>query len=364
MTRATPGQPPCGAQTTLRQHLHHPISLPANFRRNDVLAFHGRDPHAVAERVTASRLDKGLVWQGAPALLSLSFQDDAVDAELAVDSDLDAGLGACLGADVDQPRFAAMVRRMLGLDQDVEGFERAHRHHPELGPVLARQSGLRVPVTASPFEALSWAITGQQISVQAAVAIRRRMIEACGVRHSSGILCHPQAVQLLALGEAGLRTAGFTASKARTLLSVSEAVHSGTLRLGEGLGGWLGGDQDKGENKALRVGPSDIATQLLAVKGIGPWTVSYALMRGFGWLDGSLHGDVAVRRALGALLTPSSALAKPPSPCSPPSPRFQPLQPVPSPTVTPQVAEAWLAPLSPWRALAAAHLWASLSVAA
>ena len=81
-------------------------------------------------------------------------------------------------------------------------------------------------------------------------------------------------------------------------------------------------------------------------------------MRGFGWLDGSLHGDVAVRRALGALLKPNAASAKPPSP------RFQPLQPVPSPTVTPQVAEAWLAPLSPWRALAAAHLWASLSVAA
>lgn len=336
MTTEAPNKPP----SRVRNTLHHHVRLPANFRRQDVLAFHGRDPHALAERVSASRLDKGLVWQGAPALLSLDFQDDAVDAELAVDAEP--------GADADQPRFEAMVRRMLGLDQDVNGFERAHRHHPELGPVLTRQSGLRVPVTASPFEALSWAITGQQISVQAAVAIRRRMIEACGIRHTSGIFCHPQAAQLLALGEAGLRAAGFTASKARTLLSVSAAVQGGALPLDE----WLDAERDKQQGSGLRGGPGDVATQLLAVKGIGPWTVSYALMRGFGWLDGSLHGDVAVRRALGALLARAPASARPPSPSLPPL------------TVTPQEAEAWLARLSPWRGLAAAHLWASLSVAA
>lgn len=314
--------------------VHH-ISLPANFRRQDVLAFHGRDPHALAERVTASRLDKGLVWQGAPALLSLSFEEGGVDATLDVDVDVDVDEGAA------QPRFEAMVQRMLGLDQDVDGFEQTHRHHPELGPVLARQSGLRVPVTATPFEALSWAITGQQISVQAAVAIRRRMIEACGIRHRSGSLCHPQAAQLLALGEVALRAAGFTASKARTLLAVSEAVQGGALPLDDGLDGGLGSGR--------RDGPSGIAAQLLAIKGIGPWTVSYALMRGFGWLDGSLHGDVAVRRALGALLARDPGSSDTP---------WQPL------TVTPQAAEAWLAPLSPWRALAAAHLWASLSVSA
>ena len=331
MTVAMPRRPPAQPLRHMHFVLRHRVPLPANFRHADVLAFHGRDPHALAERVTASRLDKGLVWQGMPALLSLSFQDDAVDAELAVDGGRDTDSGA--HANTPQRRFEAMVQRMLGLDQDVEGFERAHQHHPELGPVLARQSGLRVPVTATPFEAVSWAITGQQISVKAAVAIRRRMIEACDIRHRSGSLCHPQASHLLALGEAGLRAAGFTASKARTLLTVSEAVQGGALPLSEGLDD----------------GPGDIAAQLLAIKGIGPWTVSYALMRGFGWLDGSLHGDVAVRRALGLLLAPCSDSAQ---------------QPSPAPTVTAQAAEAWLAPLSPWRALAAAHLWASLSMAA
>lgn len=39
----------------------------------------------------------------------------------------------------------------------------------------------------------------------------------------------------------------------------------------------------------------------MAVRGIGPRTVNYALMRGIGWLDGSPHGN-AVRCGLQTLL--------------------------------------------------------------
>ena len=176
-----------------------------------------------------------------------------------------------------------------------------------------------------------------------AVAIRRRMIEACGLRLPDGLHCHPDAQRVLALGEAGLRQVGFTASKAGTLMGLSEAVQAGRLP----LDAWLEAPTADTVN--------DLSKRLLALKGIGPWTVSYALLRGYGWLDGSLHGDVAVRRALGALLARDAGTADMPSPAVPPSQAL---------TVTPQAAEAWLAPLSPWRALAAAHLWASLAMAA
>lgn len=315
------------------------LPLPEGLRREDILAFHRRDAEAVAEQVTEDSLRKGLVWHGCPASLCLHFHGDAVDAHM----DLQTTPAEDAAPARRQAAFEAMVQRMLGLQQDIEAFEQAHRHHPQLGPLLARQAGLRVPATATPFEALSWAITGQQISVRAAVAIRRRMIEACGLRLPDGLLCHPDAKRVLALGEAGLRQVGFTASKAGTLMGLSEAVQTGQLP----LDAWLDAPT------ADTVG--DLTERLLALKGIGPWTVSYALMRGYGWLDGSLHGDVAVRRALGALLVRDTGSANTPSPSVPPSPPL---------TVTPQAAEAWLAPLSPWRALAAAHLWASLAMAA
>lgn len=304
------------------------LPLPAGLRRDDILAFHRRDAEAVAERVTEDSLHKGLVWHGCPASLCLHFHGDAVDAHMDLQTTPaeDAAPARMLAA------FEAMVQRMLGLNQDVAAFERTHRDHPQLGPLLARQRGLRVPAAATPFEALSWAVTGQQISVRAAVAIRRRMIQACGLRHPCGLLCHPDAAQVQALGEAGLRGAGFTASKARTLLTLSDAVLSGEVPMADGAAPLHAEDADR------------IAQRLLALKGIGPWTVSYALLRGWGWMDGSLHGDVAVRRALAELPN-------------------HPDRPLPTP-VTPEAAQAWLAPLSPWRALAAAHLWASLSMSA
>src|SRR5690606_34179402 len=138
-----------------------------------------------------------------PALLSIRFESRRAQAELTVDG---------LAPDA-QPLLSALAGRMLGLTQNVEEFEERHADHPLLGPLIARNRGLRIPVSASPFEALVWAITGQQISVSAAIAIRRRLIEAAGPRHSSGLLCHPDATRILALGEEGLRLAGFSSAK-------------------------------------------------------------------------------------------------------------------------------------------------------
>jgi DNA-3-methyladenine glycosylase II len=285
------------------------IPLPASFRAGDILAFHRRDPLRISERVTETSLHKGLLWAQAPACLSIYFAAGVAKAELAVDGN------ATTSGEAD---FQAMLRRMLGLTQDVEQFESDYHQHPQLGTLLAHHPGLRVPLTATPFEALTWAITGQQISVRAAVSIRRKLIIALALRHSSGLLCYPGANEIAALAEEDLRQAGFSMSKARTLRALSQLVASGELPLGE----WL-----------VTLPVDEIREQLLAVRGIGPWTVNYALLRGFGSLDGSLHGDVAVRRGLQSLLASPDKISE-------------------------AQARGWLAQFSPWRALVAAHLWA------
>ncbi|MGB6102397.1 MAG: AlkA N-terminal domain-containing protein [Pusillimonas sp.] len=288
------------------------VPLPPSFRFGDMLAFHQRDAHEIAERVKESSLRKGLLWQGVPACLNLRFLPGQALAELALD-------GAA--APDSQALLEATVRRMLGLAQDVDTFERQYRRHPLVGGLIQRQAGLRVPVAVTPFEALSWAIIGQQISVGAATSIRRKLIQATGLRHSSGLLCHPGPDEIAALGPDGLRQAGFSAGKAATLIELAPLIANKQLPLDD----WL---------QAPPV--EDIRERLLAVRGIGPWTVSYTLLRGFGWLDGSLHGDVAVRRGIEALLGAPGKLNE-------------------------KQAKIWLEEFSPWRALLAAHLWASRS---
>lgn len=283
------------------------IALPPDFRSREILAFHARDPQAISERVAADTLDKGLFWEGHPACLSIAFTQGNARIRLAAD-----------GKAADAAALERMARRMLGLTQNIAACETALRDHPLLGPVMAKRPGLRVPVAATPFEALTWAITGQQISVGAAVSIRRKLILAAGERHSSGLWCYPDAARVARLDETGLRALGFSQGKARTLLALSAAVLSGEAPLDD----W-----------AMTPDGETIRAALVGIRGIGPWTASYALLRGYGFLDGSLHGDVAVRRNLQILLGRETKLGE-------------------------AEAEAWLAQFTPWRALVAAHLWA------
>ncbi len=285
------------------------IELPESFRKGDVLAYHRRDAEQISERVDGGTLRKGLTWGGQPACLTLRFCNGCVEASLSID-------GAC-GCG-DRKRFEAMVCRMLGLTQDTDEFERVFSGNPEIGALISRQRGLRVSLTPTPYEALSWAIVGQMISVSAAVSIRRRLIQAAGVRHSSGMWCFPDADQVAAMGKDLLRAAGLSQTKANSLITLSEMVANEVLP----LNAWI-------ESPA----EDEIRERLLAVRGIGPWTVNYVLLRGFGVLDGSLHGDVAVRRNLQSLLRRTDRISE-------------------------SETKQWLAQFSPWRALVAAHLWA------
>jgi len=285
------------------------LPLPDDFRLADILKFHHRDVLAVAEAVDANSLRKGLLWNGSLACLAIGFEDACAQVELAIDG--------TAGVD-DTEALRKLAQRMLGLDQPIAEFERRFRDHPQLGILIAGQPGLRVPVAASVFEALNWAIICQQISVSAAVTIRRKLIQGVGLRHSSGLYCYPDAQHLAEFSESDLRQAGFSQSKARCLLTLSRMIVAGELML---------------EYSAEELPVDLISEQLLNIRGIGPWTVSYALLRGFGWLDGSLHGDVAMRRGLQRLLGTADPVSE-------------------------HQARQWLAPFSPWRALVAAHLWA------
>lgn len=296
--------------------LHCSFGLPPDYRQQDILAFHQRDTQEVAERVVDSELYKGLRWRGHPACLKIAFEPDRAEVTLAVDLEADPHKDT-LPPD-SRVQFECMARRMLGLTQPVEQFDAQYAAHPLLGSLIRRRPGLRVAMTSTPFEALTWAIIGQQISVSAAVSIRRKLIQTANIRHTGGLLCYPDAQAILGIPDQALLQAGLSRTKAQTIKTLSEAVVSEELQLDQ----WV---ED--------LNAEMVSEHLNAVKGIGPWTVSYALMRGFGWLDGSLHGDVAVRRNLQALLGRDEKL-------------------------TQQETQRWLADYSPWRALVGAHLWA------
>jgi DNA-3-methyladenine glycosylase II len=291
--------------------LRFTLPLPAGYRLHDVLAFHRRDTESVAEQVSDTRLRKGMLLDGVPLLLDI---DLSAPASASCTVHADAALTA--GAET-QVRAAALS--VLGLRLDPEPFAAFAAGDAMFGPLTRAQPGLRVVQSGTVFEALTWAIMGQQINLSFAIALRRTFIQQAGRQHSSGLWCYPAAADAAVLDADALLSRKFSRSKAETLLRLARLVADGAL--------------------PLDVTPSNsieqISAALLAVKGIGPWTVNYGLLRGYGYADCSLHGDVAIRAALQALLGEES---------KPDMPR----------------TEKILQRYSPHRTMAAAHLWASL----
>ncbi|MBU6468751.1 MAG: DNA-3-methyladenine glycosylase 2 [Betaproteobacteria bacterium] len=286
--------------------LTHP--LPRGYRVGDILPYHQRDDEALAEEVVGQRLRKGIIWQGSPALLELIFSEQHVDASLHLSEGVEG---------FSQNHFMRCVQRMCGLTQPIESFTHELGKHEQLMPLFEGGTDLRFALTPSVFEALSWAVVSQQISVRAAVRLRHRLIKTAQVISPTGLYCYPDAEALMPVSVNDLSAIGFPKAKAETLKRLCDFAIDKSL------------DELDGNNQAHM---QQLSNQLLAIKGIGPWTVNYGLLRGYGYLDGSLHGDIALRRALQIVWQHPD-------------------------DVSDKQAEAWLSQFSPWRALVAAYLW-------
>jgi DNA-3-methyladenine glycosylase II len=189
------------------------------------------------------------------------------------------------GAMADRRRILTLLRRMLGVDRDLTPFYGAARRIPWLRPLLKLGRGVRPPRYPTLWEACVKVVLFQQISLQAASTITRRLVEALGTAlESEGVSLYtfPSAERVLGVSDAELRSFGISPSKAATLRRVGEAIGSGSL-----------------SEEVLEGLPSPEAARVLdGIKGIGPWSATVILLRGLGRLDVFPMNDTSVAHNL------------------------------------------------------------------
>jgi DNA-3-methyladenine glycosylase II len=185
----------------------------------------------------------------------------------------------------DAKLFVPLIERILGTHADLRGWNERAAKFPWLARLADAFTGLRPPRYPSLWEALGHAIVFQQISIHAAGAIMRRTVEALSPSVDiDGVALRPfpTARQFIEAGESRLRSCGLSANKAAHLLACARALEDGVVsdELIEGL-------------------PTDDAIQALTgLRGIGRWSASVVMLRGFGRLDTFPLGDSGVARAL------------------------------------------------------------------
>ncbi|MDO8539104.1 MAG: Ada metal-binding domain-containing protein [Opitutaceae bacterium] len=288
------------------------LMLPAGYPLGYLRRALSRDVHSITERLEGNRYTGAVQLSTGHAILQLELSPAAVRVEIFQPSaaSLTRGAKHASGAEAH-----AVVVGLLGLDQDAAAFGRLAKKLG-LGRLVAGRPELRISQTPSVFDGLLWSIIGQQINFTFACQLKRRLIERSSRPLAPGLHAPPTPAAVAALAEADLLPLQFSRQKADYLLATSRLIADGKLHL-ERL-------QAMSATRAERT--------LLAIRGLGPWSVNYLMMRSLGFADCVPLGDTGVTSGLQSLLK---------------------LEERPDADATRRL----MAIFSPSRSLATAHLW-------
>jgi AraC family transcriptional regulator of adaptative response / DNA-3-methyladenine glycosylase II len=303
----------------LRGAMAFTIALPRWYPFELLRGYLGRDPQSLGERLDTSSADSAayafaMTLAGVRAArvhVRLERRHAVVDFNVRKTADGDAATV------FDQ------VRARLGLVFDPLPFERhMTRRGGDAARLIAGRRGLVVPQTGGVSDGLLWVIVGQQVSLASAFSIRRRVLERFGLDAGEGLRAPPPFVTFADAGQEALTGAGLSRPKASYLEGIAREVASGELNL---------------ESLRNATAP-EVERRLLALRGLGAWSVNYLMMRALALQDCVPIGDVALAKSLG---------------------QFFNLDQRPNDEETRRL----MASFAPYRSLATFHLWHRSSVA-
>jgi DNA-3-methyladenine glycosylase II len=179
----------------------------------------------------------------------------------------------------------------------------------DLAEILARHGSPPLWAREAGFQTLLKIILEQQVTLESGQAAYDRLERAAGTIEAGAIID---------LGEAGARAAGLTRQKARYVLELARAVFDGRLDL----------------DAVARASDDDARAMLVAIHGIGDWTVDVYLLLALRRPDAWPRGDLALASSAQFVKRLSDR------------PTFAELD---------RLAESW----RPWRSVAARLLWHS-----
>lgn len=178
------------------------------------------------------------------------------------------------------------IREWFDMDEDLNVFYNFAQSDAMLKDVVQDFYGLRLMRVPDFYEAIVWGILGQQINLTFAYQLKRNLVEQYGdyiIYEGKKYYIHPDPKDIMNLTIDELMTLKMTRRKSEYLRDISRKLHENEI------------------SKEYYMNYGNAVTtekQLIKLRGIGPWTANYVMMRALGLKDAFPMGDVGLQNGI------------------------------------------------------------------
>jgi DNA-3-methyladenine glycosylase II len=263
-----------GSQGTFRLRPTGPFNFDLSF------AFYRRSKFEMVDQFSDRYFIRPLLFGNEPVLIKIPCGNGPSTASFRIEWESPAEIEDIKG-------LRQLLTKMFYIDFDIDTFYR-HSLDRVMVELTRRYVGFRPILTPDIFESAAWAIIGQQVNLQFAYRLKSRVVEYVNrsfILRGRRYFVFPTAAEIADIDYDTLRSMQFSGRKAEYLLDFAWMVAGGELEL-ESLPDI---DYEAAQDK------------LLAIRGIGPWSANYILMRGAGHRDAFPVGDSGINNAVRVL---------------------------------------------------------------
>ncbi|GAA0363799.1 DNA-3-methyladenine glycosylase family protein [Bacillus horti] len=257
---------------------------PKEFNFEECLTFLNRSPLEIIYQIKEDTIYKLLKVRETLILCKIDYNNNHNNPSITIEFPIHIPSNQC------RKEIAEYVWEWFDLDQDLKEFYLMANQDSILKPLSHKYYGLRIIGIPDLFEALVWAIIGQQINLTFAYTLKKRFSEQFGesqLFEGETYWLFPTPKKVASLQVDDLRELQFTTRKAEYIINMANAMANGELSK---------------ELLLQQKDYQDIHKSLMKIRGVGAWTADYAIMKCLHYTNAFPIADVGLHNALKNLL--------------------------------------------------------------
>jgi len=185
---------------------------------------------------------------------------------------------------LEKEYIAKEIYTLFDLGTNIRPFYEQVKDDLILGELISKYKGLRIIKINGFFEAICWAIIGQQINLTFAYTLKKRFVETYGdalIYNEEPYYIFPKPEAIACLKVEDLRALQFTGRKSEYLIGVAKVFSE--FAYIEGLND---------------LSYEELHGALTQIRGVGPWTADYAILKATSMNQAFPIADVGLHNAI------------------------------------------------------------------